>query len=305
MLALILSVLTLLGTGSAVPLPVQQDRGGGQYTVAVDVDLILFNISVTDSRGEQVGGLTQNDFRVTEDGHPQKITLFRAEDVPASIGLIIDNSGSMRTRSAEVAEAALGFVNASNSDDELFTINFNEKVYLGLPDSILFSHDMNQLRSALLRNAASGLTALYDALSTGLEHLKLSRRDRKALVALSDGGDNASHCKLDDVVRLAHESSATIYTIGLYEVENPDRNPGALRRISSRSGGRAFFPKSPKELQRAWLDIASGIRSQYTIGFTSTNAMRDGTFRKVRIAASQNGKGLTVQTREGYMAPGK
>ncbi len=266
MFALILSVLTLLGTGSAARVPVQQDRNAGQYTVAVNVDLVVFNLSVTDRNGEHVAGLTQDDFSVSEDGHPQTITLFRAEDVPAAIGLIIDNSGSMRTKRAEVAEAALEFVNASNPQDELFTVNFNEKVYLGLPDSILFSNDLTELRAALLRRAPSGMTALYDALAAGLDHLKLSNKERKALVALSDGGDNASHIKLDDVTQLAHESSATIYSIGLLRRRRYGSKPGkVLNKIAGNSGGRAFFPESPAATAAgmAWTSQAVFAQSIY------------------------------------------
>jgi Ca-activated chloride channel homolog len=195
-------------------------------------------------------------------------------------------------------------VTASNPEDEMFVINFNERVYLGLPSSFPFTNNLGQLRSALLQTAPAGLTALYDALAQGIEHLKTGTRDRKALVVLSDGGDNASRRRLDDVLQIAQRSSATIYTIGIYDDTNLDRNPRALRKIAALSGGRAYFPHSLNDLEQVWRDIAGGIRSQYTIGYLSSNPDRDGAFRKVRIVASRNGKALRINTREGYVAPG-
>jgi VWFA-related protein len=174
------------------------------------------------------------------------ISFFKAEYVPASLGLIIDNSGSMINKRAEVARAALAFADASNSDDEIFVINFNENVYLGLPPSTRFTNEREQIRSALLRTAPAGMTALYDALAAGIEHLKAGTLDRKALVVLSDGGDNASRRRLDDVLQIAQQSSATIYTIGIYDETDADRDPGVLRKIASLSGGRAYFPRPRK-----------------------------------------------------------
>ena len=282
----------------------QQGRDGEQYTIAVDVDLVVFNVTVTDSKGRHVSGLKASDFQILEENRLQDIKLFNAEDVPASVGLIIDNSGSMREKRADVAKAALAFADASNSEDEMFVVNFNEKVYLGLPPSIPFTNDLDQIRSALLRTAPNGLTALYDALAVGIEHLKTGTRDRKALVVLSDGGDNASRHSLNDVLQIAQQSSATIYTIGIYDDTDLDRNPRVLRKIAGLSGGRAYFPDSLDDLEQVWRDIAGGIRSQYTIGYHSSNPNRDGMFRKVKITASRNGgRGLRVTTRNGYLAP--
>jgi Ca-activated chloride channel homolog len=192
---------------------------------------------------------------------------------------------------------------ASNPQDEMFIVTFNEKVSMGLPKSIAFTADLPQLRSALLGIVPAGLTALYDALSVGLDHLKSGTKDRKSLVVLSDGGDNASRYKLDDIIPMAQQSSATIYTIGIYDLNDPDRNPGALRKIANLTAGRAYFPKTVDDLSQVWLDIAGGIRSQYTVGYLSSNPRRDGTFRKVKIVASAPGhKDLRVSTRDGYVA---
>jgi VWFA-related protein len=204
---------------------------------------------------------------------------------------------------ADVTRAALAFAGASNPNDEIFVINFNEHVLFGLPPSIPFTSDIGQIRSALTQTPPSGLTALYDALARGLDHLKTGTRDRKALVVLSDGGDNASTRRLDDVLQIAQGSSATIYTIGIYDDSDLDRNPRVLRRMAEQSGGRAYFPESLDHLDEVWRDIAGGIRSQYTIGYHSTNPNRDGLFRKVKISAGRNGsQSLRVTTRDGYRA---
>jgi VWFA-related protein len=258
---------------------------------------------VTDNKGRPFSGLKPGDFRVYEDGRLQDVTLFQAEDVPASVGLIIDNSGSMADKRRDVILAALTFARASNSEDEMFIVSFNENVSLGLPPTIGFTNDYNQIRSALLQTAPAGLTALYDALAMGIEHLKTGARDRKALVVLSDGGDNASRRRLDDVLQMVQRSSAAIYTIGIYDDTDLDRNPSVLRKIAQVSGGRAYFPKSLRDLERVWRDIAGGIRSQYTIGYHPNNPNRDGMFRKVKITATGNGRDLRVTTRDGYLAP--
>jgi Ca-activated chloride channel homolog len=285
---------------SAAPAPRGQVER--QYTIAIDVDLVVFNVAVTDSRGRRVSGLRPGDFRVFEENRLQTVTVFTAEDKPASIGLIIDNSGSMQSKRAEVINAALAFTGASNPEDELFVINFNEHVYMGLPPSMRFTSSPDQVRAALLGTAPAGMTALYDAMAVGIEHVKTGTRDRKALVVLSDGGDNASHHRLDDVIEIARRSSAAIYAIGIYDEVDADRNPGVLRKIAELSGGRAYFPSS-SDLNRVWRDVAGEIRNQYTIGYHSSNPDRDGKYRKVKITASRNGRSLRVKTRDGYFAP--
>jgi Ca-activated chloride channel family protein len=304
--ALVLTALIGLLLGplqGVIPLPSRasaQDGAGGQFAIAVDVDLIVFSVSVTDGRGRHVAGLRASDFRILEKGRLQEIKSFSTSDVPASIGIIIDNSGSMVNKRAEVLNAALAFVGTSHPDDEMFAVNFNENVYLGLPPSIPFTSRREQMHSALGNRAPAGLTALYDAVALGIEHLKGATRDRKALVVLSDGGDNESRRTLDDVLEIAKRSNATIYTIGIYDESNQDRNPRVLRRISDLTGGKAYFPDSLNDMERVWRDVAGTIRNQYTIGYHSSNSVRDGLFRKVEITA---GRGRQVATRDGYFAP--
>ena len=299
-----LVLFACIALSASTPVPARQGRDGGQHTIAVHVDLVVFNVTVTDGKGRHVSGLTDRDFRLTEERRVQDITLFSAADVPVSVGLIVDASGSMREKQAAVASAALAVTTVSHAEDELFVVTFNEHATLGLPPSTPFTNDTAQVRSTLLGIRPAGMTALYDALVMGIEHVKTGTRDRKVLVVLSDGGDNASRYRLDDVIQLAQRSSATIYAVAIDADPDPDRNPGVLRKIAGTTGGRAYFPSSVQDLERVWRDIASAIRTQYTLGYYSNNAVRDGTFRRVQITASRHGApSLRVTTRAGYRAP--
>jgi Ca-activated chloride channel family protein len=298
---LLASALISLVAGTTL-VSAQRGRDEPQLRVAVDVDLVVFNVTVTDGKGRAISGLQATDFRITEEGRDQMVAFFDAADVPASIGLIVDNSGSMADKRAEVIDAALAFVAASNPRDEMFVVNFNEHAYMGLP--VPFTSDARQIHAALLQRPPTGLTALYDALALGIDHLKAGTRDRKALVVLSDGGDNASRRSLDEVLLNARQSNATIYTIGIYDEVDRDKDPRTLRKIAGLSGGRAYFPRALEDLDHVWRDIAGGIRSQYTLAYHSSNATRDGAFRNVRITAGRNGKrDLRVAARDGYFAP--
>ncbi|HXD18392.1 MAG TPA: VWA domain-containing protein [Vicinamibacterales bacterium] len=300
LLAVTLSSLVLAGSALV---SAQQGRDEPHLSVAVDVDLVVFNVTVTDRRGRSIPDLQRTDFHIDEDGRAQDVALFDANDVPASVGLIVDNSGSMADKRADVVGAALAFVAASNPRDEMFVVNFNEHAYMGLP--VPFTSDARQIHAALLQRPPTGLTALYDALALGIDHLQAATRDRKALVVLSDGGDNASRRSLDEVLRYARQSNATIYTIGIYDEVDRDKDPRTLRKIAGLSGGRAYFPRALDDLERVWRDIAGGIRNQYTVAYHSSNPIRDGAFRRVTITAGRNGKrDLRVAARDGYFAPG-
>jgi Ca-activated chloride channel family protein len=272
-----------------------------QFTISVDVDLVVFNVTVTDKDGRAARGLTAENFHIFEDGREEKIKIFLAEDTPSTIGLVMDNSGSMTNKRTDVVTAASSFVNASHPDDEMFIVNFNVKPWMGLPEEVPFTSDRNLLRNTLAETKTSSTTALYDALGLALEHLKSGTKQRKALVVLSDGGDNASRSNLDDILRIAQESSATIYCIGIYDPEQKDRNPDVLRRIAKVTGGEAYFPKRLRDLREIWPRIATSIRGQYTLGYLSTNAKKDGSYRKVVIKAEdRRGKALEIRARPGY-----
>ncbi|HYR43887.1 MAG TPA: VWA domain-containing protein [Terriglobia bacterium] len=272
-----------------------------QYTLSVDVDLAVFNVTVLDSDRRPVTGLTLNNFHVYEDGREQQIKIFQPEDTPSTVGLVIDNSGSMANKRRDVVNAALAFVNASRSDDEMFVVDFNRRAWLALPASMLFTSSYFDLRAVLLETRTEGTTALYDALELALGHLKEGTRQRKALVLLSDGGDNASVAKLDAVLRIAQQSSATIYCIGIYDPYAKDKNPGVLKKIAKVTGGESYFPRTSADLQNIWPRIAGTIRGQYTIGYVSTNSTHDGSYRSVRIMArGKRGRALDVRSRLGY-----
>ena len=273
-----------------------------QFTLSVDVDLAVFNVTVLDKDGRPVTGLTEKDFHVYEDGREERIKIFQPEDTSSTVGLVIDNSGSMINKRKDVVDAASAFIGASHPQDDIFIVNFNRKVWLGLPASVRFTSDHAQLRAALKETTAEGTTSLYDALKLSLEHLNKGSKQRKALVLLSDGGDNASIAELDDVLRLAQQSSATIYCIGIYDPNQKDRNPSVLRKIAKVTGGEAYFPNSPATLQSVWPKIAGAIRSQYTIGYVSSNrAIEAGGYRRVKITAARRGRSLDVRTRPGYV----
>ena len=275
-----------------------------QYTLSVDVDLAVFNVAVLDSDHRPVTGLTADNFHIYEDGREQKIKIFQAEDTPATLGLVIDNSGSMSNKRRDVIAAALAFINASQRDDEMFIVNFNRKAWLGLPASMPFTNNVPELRATLAETRTEGTTALYDALELSLNHLKEGMHQRKALVLLSDGGDNASVLKLEDVLHMAQQSSATIYCIGIYDPFAKDKNPGVLKRIAKVTGGETYFPSNPSDLQDIWRHIAGSIRAQYTIAYISSNGARDGSYRSVKITASgKRSKSLEVRSRTGYYAP--
>jgi Ca-activated chloride channel homolog len=274
-----------------------------QFTISVDVDLALFNLTVLDKDGKTVTGLTADNFRIYEDGREQKVKIFQPEDSPATVGLVLDNSGSMLNKRADVVTAALAFVGASHADDEIFIVDFNHQAWLALPDSVPFTGEVAQLRTALLTTRAEGTTALYDGLRLALNHLGEGTRQRKALVLLSDGSDNASSTTLEDVLRMAEQSSATIYCIGIYDPYEKDRNPGVLKRLAKVTGGEAYFPRQASDLHEIWPRIAGSIRGQYTIGYLPDNTSRDGVYRNVKITAVDNrGKTLNVRTRPGYFA---
>jgi VWFA-related protein len=272
-------------------------------TISVNVDLVLLHATVRNENGGFVSGLQRQDFRVHEDGHLQAIGLFQHEDVPVAVGLVVDNSGSMKRKQSDVAAAALAFVRSSNPEDEMFVVNFNEHVTFGLSNMKLFSAKPFELTEALMGVPASGKTALYDAIEAGFMHLQKASRNKKVLIVVSDGGDNASKHTLDEVLLDAGRSDAMIYTIGLFDEYDKDRNPGVLRRIARATGGEAFFPVEASAVVNICRGIAQDIRNQYTIGYTPVNQNLNGGYRQIRVSvAGHHGGKLSVRTRDGYIA---
>lgn len=280
-----------------------QDTDGDGYTINVNVGMVVLNATALDHKNVLVSGLSRDDFQIYEDGVLQPIKQFSHQDLPVTVGLVIDNSGSMMPKRSDVIAAALAFARSSNPQDEMFVVTFNEKVSFGLPANIPFTDNLPQLERALSRIAPTGQTALYDAVAAALEHLKQGTRDKKVLIVVSDGGDNKSTHTLNQIVALAGQSEAIIYSIGIFDADDPDQKPQVLKRFAKDTGGEAFMPESLKEILPICERIARDIRNQYTLAYIPTNRKRDGTYRAIQIKASATGHGrLSVRSRTGYVA---
>jgi Ca-activated chloride channel family protein len=274
------------------------------FKLSVTAEFVLLDVSVNSVSGEHVSGLTKDSFKVYEDGKLQTVSHFASEDVPVTAGLVIDMSGSMRTKRSEVLTAALALMGASNPSDEIFVVHFSDRASLGLPAHIPFTDDLVQLRSALWRGTPEGRTALNDAIMLALKHLERGMRDRRTLVLVSDGGDNSSVHKTDEVTRKVLESRATIYTIGIFDEDDQDRNPGVMRRLAEMSGGESFLKVQLDAVMGICGQIANDIRTRYTIGYIPIRSGDRGSLRKIKVTASMpGGKNLVVHTRTGYVLP--
>ncbi len=299
-----LFLIFLAGRLSPQAAPAGQDRDPESFRISVDVALVVLHATVTTRQGGFVSDLGVRDFEVFEDGKPQTIRLFKNEDVPVTVGLVVDQSTSMRPKLAEVSAAARSFVHSSNQDDEMFVVDFNEHVWLGLPGAIRFTNNTVELGNAITAGPPGGETALYDAIVKALDGLRAGNRDKKVLIVVSDGGDNVSKSSLAQVMKLAALSSAVIYTIGVFDEDDPDRNPGVLKRLAQATGGEAFLPNELSEVTPICERIAQDIRHQYTIGYVPANVARNGAYRTIRVIARVKGRELSVRTRTGYIAGG-
>lgn len=284
--------------------PLAHVHGQETPTFSANSELVVLHVTVRDKKGAYVTGLTKDAFNVVEDGRAQTVSLFTDTDTPATIGLLIDSSGSMYQYRPITIASATAFAKASHPQDEIFAIAFNEYVTPVLPSASPFTSDGSILQVALERNVNSrGRTALYDALVGGVEYLLRGTRERKVLVLLSDGGDNASRTSKNEAVHRAQASNAVIYTIGLIEPDSRDANPNLLKELSLASGGESYRPKDSDGIADVLNRIARDIRHTYTIGYTPTNTARDGAFRTVRVVVTAPpGRPLVVRSRTGYRA---
>jgi VWFA-related protein len=272
-----------------------------QTKIAVSANLVLLPVKVTDARGTFVSGLKMEDFRVFEDGQLQKLTVFEEGDTPVTVGLVVDHSRSMGAKLSDVVAAVTSFAHSSNSQDEMFVVDFNDDVLIELMRGKAFSNDAKELEEALRAVSARGRTALYDAVSEGLHHLQYGHLERKALIIISDGGDNASHLKYSQVLAQARQSQSLIYSIALVGSDNEEENPGLLRRLCKDTGGIAYFPRAGESVTNVSTQIARDLREQYTLGYVPQNMKRADAFRKIEVKVGAPGRGrLHVRTREGY-----
>lgn len=280
--------------------PEQQDA-----QISVKVDLVVVYTTVRDKKGQFAADLTKKDFQVYEDGVRQAIRVFQHEDSPVTVGLVIDHSGSMQHKMPEVIEAARTFIRSSGADDQMFVVNFNEKVTLGLPALARFSNRPDELVRAIAQTGTVGQTALYDAIAAALTQLQSAGPSKRVLVVISDGGDNRSLHSLDDVLKMAGQTSTLIYTVGIFEPEDLDRNPGVLRNLARSTGGDAYFPRALTDVVGDCERIAHDIRHQYAIGYSSRSATLGPTHHSIRVtAAAPDHRRLIVRARSSYLSPG-
>lgn len=277
-----------------------QSTTGAAPAISVSTELVVLPVRVTDSKGNVLLGLSRENFQVYEDGRLQNITMFQQRDAPVSVGLVVDHSRSMASKLPEVADAVSSFARSSNPHDEMFVVDFNDDVTVELMGGKAFTNDPQELALAVSSVRARGQTALYDAVAEGLLHLQLGRSDKKALIVVSDGGDNASREKFSQILALAQQSQVLIYSIGLIG-DDGEVAPGVLRRLSKVTGGIAYFPDRTNSVTSISGQIARDLREQYTLGFAPEKTNQAHAFRKIEVKVAAPGRGkILVQTRSGY-----
>lgn len=305
---LALLLFCIVGTLRASKLLRQRSKGfllgtASATDSASPVSLVALPVVVTDRRGQLVSGLKQDDFLVFEDGKPQMICAFREEDLPVSVGLVVDSSESMRPKRREVTQAAISFVERSNRDDEIFVVNFNDHVSLGLPANVPFTNDVRLLEEAVRKSPPEGETALYDAVLLALKQVQLGTRERRSLLIISDGDDNASRTNSDQLLAVAETNAVLIYALAVFEGTQVESHAAFLTQLTKVTGGNAYLLNSATELPELGQQIARELRSQYTLLYSPSNTKRDGAFRSIRVVAQTPAQGkLFVRTRTGYRA---
>jgi len=286
---------------TTAPLPIHKESSG--YVLHEDVEEVVLNCTVLEG-SRLVPDLKKEDFSVSEDGVPQKLISFQHTDLPVSIALVVDNSGSMGRKRPSVNKSALDLIQASNPQDEAFVVNFSDEAFVDQE----FTSDVNKLRDGLGHIESRGGTALYDAVIASADELVANaKRPKQVLILITDGEDNASSLDLEPTIRRVQQlSGPVIYSIGLLfgdemsraEVRHARR---ALEMLSTETGGMAFFPKSIEQIDQIAAEVARDIRNQYTLGYHSTRPTTEPGFRRVEVTAESKGHGkLTVRTRTGY-----
>jgi len=288
---------------AVIPIAVQSKDSQPDETTTfrADTRLVVLHAAVVDKNGHLLMNLPQKAFRVFENGVAQPIKKFLREDVPVSMGLIVDNSGSMDTKRQEVEASALALVKASNTQDEVFIVNFNDEAFLEQP----LTGDIKALERGIARIDSIGGTAMRDAIRMSIDYLKENgKRDKKVLVVVTDGDDNNSSGTLEDLIKDAQQGEVLIYTVGLLsedEKREAKRATRALNAISKATGGKSYYPKKLRDVSGACQQAAHDIRSQYVIEYSPTNAALDGSFRQIKVVANAPNQPI-VRTRSGYYA---
>jgi VWFA-related protein len=286
---------------AAIALSAQSKISDEQATFRADVRLVPLHVTVVNKSGHLLTDLTQKAFHVYENGVEQPIKKFLREDVPVSMGLIVDNSGSMRTKRQRVEASALALVKASNPQDEVFIVNFNDEAFLDQP----FTSDIKELERGLAKIDSRGGTAMRDAIRMSIDYLKENgKKDKKVLVVVTDGDDNNSSGTLENLVKAAQQSEVLIYTVGLLSEEEKreaKRATRALNAIAEATGAKSYYPKELKDVDGVCQQVAHDIRSQYIITYSPINSALDGSFRQIKVIANAPNHPV-VRTRSGYYA---
>jgi len=296
-----ISHITRLFVALAAAAGVLMAQKADDATFRVDTRLVVLHTTVVDKSGRMITTLPQSAFHVFENGVPQQVKLFKREDIPVSMGLIIDNSGSMRDKRQKVAAAAVALVKASNPDDEAFVVNFNDDPYLDCD----FTNQVPKLEQALSKIDSRGGTAMRDAIRLSIDHMKeKAKKDKKVILVVTDGNDNASMISLESLVKNAQQAEVIVYAIGLLSEEErreAKRAKRALDALTEATGGQAYYPKEMADVDRIAHQVAHDIRNQYTITYTPSNQALDGSFRQIKVVV--NGPNRPVaRTRTGYYA---
>jgi Ca-activated chloride channel family protein len=294
---LFLAAVLLAVAVAQTPPPVQDE----QPTFTLDTKLVVLHASVLDRNNKLVTNIPQSAFKVFENNVEQPLKIFNREDVPVSMGLIIDNSGSMREKRPKVAAAALELIKASNPQDEVFIVDFNDVAYLDAP----FTNNIKKLEQVLDKIDTRGGTAMRDAISMSIDYAKSEgKKSKKVLLVITDGNDNTSNETLEQLVRKARQSEVLIYSIGLLNDEEPREGKAAKRALNElaiASGGLAYYPKTLGEVESITPQIAHEIRNQYILAYSPLNTALDGTFRAIKVTVKAAGN-PTVRVRNGYFA---
>jgi Ca-activated chloride channel family protein len=283
------------------PKPGAKPESQADPVFSTDTRLVVLHATVFDKTGKFVTNLPQNAFQVFEDGKLQPIKTFKREDIPVSMGIIVDNSGSMRDKRSKVEAAALALVQESNREDEVFIVNFNDEAYLDTD----FTSDIKQMQQGLTKIDSRGGTAMRDAIRMSIDHVKeKGKKDKRVLLVVTDGNDNASQVTLESTVRTAQDAETIIFAIGLLSDEErreASKAKRALMTLTEATGGQAFFPKDATEVEKIAHQVARDLRNQYTIAYSPTNNALDGTYRQIKVLATGPNKPV-VRTRSGYYA---
>ncbi len=274
----------------------------GAFSLNVNSDLMELHVSVVDEKERTVSGLNQENFQVTENGVRQKISFFKHEDIPVSLGLVLDNSRSIEPRKARLDAAALSFVHQSNPEDETFVVHFDFDARLDRD----FTSKLPELEQSLTASKPFGQTAIYDALLLALDHMKNAKQQKKVLLLVTDGLDNVSKATLNQLLDTIKRSRVAIIVVGLLSAAEGEKAEQSLSRIAEASGGRAYFPEDVDQARVYMEKTARDLRTQYTIGYVPTDPVHDGSWRSVRVNVTPppgSTTHLEVDYRHGYYRP--